>query len=512
MTFQIQPLIINNFSRVTKDRLNEVVQNSIRSMPAIKINLPVKEDAFLKRCVRSQDSFSNPDNPLNPLVSEVKRLAVNVVMGRSAHTKETKNEFEKLNEIFATSKDSFLTEKDLKLAINSINGLKRGVKDPIIRQHIVDSIKDIRSWSDIVYGILPRLNKLIDIDNAANNFESSLQGNASKVMHYAWVDNLQKELENKKLGYKAFSSIYEAIAETPVGKYPKDRSASTLQASIETEPIKEYIKEYNPHSFGTYRFYHDDFDEYVKESKNLDKIFGDKSLTNYLYNRYYLPTLSPEVKSGCKKIYDKFLTYLFVEDKQDAEIPKTIYDEFEMWREAFKKNRFNLLTLPNTIDINNFNIKFIEDPKTAGNADWIKKVVNLSLIDIEIFPIYLRHELIHLNDHELANGNSYKGHDIVYQKLFREELFNAGIDPGHVDYAHTAPHEFRAVVSQGDYSKYSPKFREMLQEIGFPMAVLGMKPIPLSTERADFIETLRKNHPELNTMDKVLAYLETHSS
>ena len=60
--------------------------------------------------------------------------------------------------------------------------------------------------------------------------------------------------------------------------------------------------------------------------------------------------------------------------------------------------------------------------------------------------------------------------------MFADEFRKAGISEGHIPYAYNNPKEFIAVAAEGDLSKCSPQFRQMLVDFGMPEWQLNMKP------------------------------------
>ena len=60
------------------------------------------------------------------------------------------------------------------------------------------------------------------------------------------------------------------------------------------------------------------------------------------------------------------------------------------------------------------------------------------------------------------------GKILTEKKWFREEFVNAGLPKKTIDYAYTNRAEFIAVAVTGDMTKYSPKFKKVLIELGTP--------------------------------------------
>ena len=91
----------------------------------------------------------------------------------------------------------------------------------------------------------------------------------------------------------------------------------------------------------------------------------------------------------------------------------------------------------------------------------------------------LRHELMHANDKKRdAEGGIINGVDfdkIQKSKEFRNEYLNAGVPADLADYAKTNKSEFLAVAAQGQFSKYSEKFKNVLVKLGMPEWVFKLE-------------------------------------
>ncbi len=115
-----------------------------------------------------------------------------------------------------------------------------------------------------------------------------------------------------------------------------------------------------------------------------------------------------------------------------------------------------------------------------------------SLVFPEISPEKLRslrHELTHTNDSKLGenipvqynldeiiphkeingpNGTKRKILPKIEECRYAYEFRNAGLSDDRILYAHTNTKEFIAVATEGDMSKYSPEFKQLLIDFGMP--------------------------------------------
>jgi hypothetical protein len=90
---------------------------------------------------------------------------------------------------------------------------------------------------------------------------------------------------------------------------------------------------------------------------------------------------------------------------------------------------------------------------------------------------------------------------------YREELLRAGIGPAHLHYAYTNRAEFIAVATEGDMSKYSPEFKDILIKLGMPEFAFNLKVIDENIqERARLKEFVQEKYPEEKDFDKLVDY------
>lgn len=119
-----------------------------------------------------------------------------------------------------------------------------------------------------------------------------------------------------------------------------------------------------------------------------------------------------------------------------------------------------------------------------------------SSMDIPTVSRSLRHEMTHTNDLKLGqnipakynldeimpkkaaniNGRTVMVPDIENCK-YVDEFRAAGLTEDRIPYAYNNTKEFIARAAEGDMSKYSPEFKEMLIDFGMPEWMFNMEKI-----------------------------------
>lgn len=456
MIGKIQVNIMNNIPRTTRTALARAVETSGHAgiIPTFKpLYIGIADFDITKP---------------SAAVKEVKHLVLNILMGRTFHMHPTEHEFDNLKELIQDEDKS-------NSVMSKINGLKRGIQDPVIRQAIINEVKskNLYRWYDITNS-LDRWNELVEVDNSMHGRSCSIEGDSYKSIKYIKKEDELKKAENERLGFHPYHPVLDEFLETSLGKESENSEVVYLKNALETDSLRNYINKYD----ASFRF--TGLDDY---------------LTTYLYQKYYLSRLSPEVRGICQRIANEFKIKLFVEDEEGTRTVKTIYDELSEWEKAFKHKSY--FTTTSTIDINRYNTYYFTEGSNAGGYVSAKLggSAPMNIRSSDDISEKIRHELLHLNE--------IRGIKIDYP-LFKEELFNAGIDPEYIDYADRKRSELNAVASQGDYSKYSPAFKRFLIKQGVPKEIFKMKPIQSSVKNAQYIDRLRKKYPELDTMQKIM--------
>lgn len=455
---QIKPKTFKNLTNpVEKAR-----QNIVRTVKTDLVRRP-KHDCFVPHT-----SKVNKVITIDSFVKEIKCL----ILKQLEKNKQVLNPNNEYNEFIKMSKAINFPSSRIKKYILDINRFKEGVTDPIIKKEIIKKVTDANNFGELDYEI-NACKKLVELDSSMQNHSYSLNGDNYKVI---------KHLQNN---FKA-AKIIDEIKQTPLGQTLKTYEAKLLKNEMELDSLKSYLMEYSQ---------------------------TEPKLTKYLYEKYYLPRLSPDTKSICQKISDEFNTKLFIEDESNPKAGLIVYDELAEWKRAGKEDFF----APSTINLSRYESDYIEDPETAAYC-CVKESIHINGADDITYA--LRHELLHMNDGQLQESGIINGIDIdkiIVRKpngdlgdkcLHKDEFFNAGLFPSLIDYAYTDAREFKAVASEGDYSRYSTEFKELLIKIGFPKYVFDIKPSnPKFVNKANYIAKIKQNNPNLKTMDDVKSYI-----
>lgn len=223
----------------------------------------------------------------------------------------------------------------------------------------------------------------------------------------------------------------------------------------------------------------------------------NNEISDYFYNNYYLKSdmVSKKLKAQCENINKKFGTKIFLSanHKEDLEVLKYTKKELaEFLRASEGKAK-----MPPIIDFSTIKVDYVDNKKNLKKMWTIGYQVDstreISINDASKFAIHkaLRHELTHANQNAqktnifakynvpkiIALKNNEDGSFVPDMEncSLKQEFYNAGISEQHTMYAHTNLNEFIAVASEGDMSKYSSEFKQMLIDFGMPEWMFKMK-------------------------------------
>uniref|UniRef100_UPI004028F7C2 hypothetical protein n=1 Tax=Candidatus Scatousia sp. TaxID=3085663 RepID=UPI004028F7C2 len=256
----------------------------------------------------------------------------------------------------------------------------------------------------------------------------------------------------------------------------------------------------------------------MRENQEGNLTYSKKSKDNIkrLYKEKYLTLLPQAARERCEKIYDSFGVKMFLADENDTESLDFIYNELMEWQKASKGKA----VLPPTLDLSVIKQDYIDKVfKSGGYHEFPTHNISVNARYLSDIKYTLRHEIAHANDSKITqedgiitvyskdgsiedinideiivhkmvqatddNGNPVFNLDgtpfMVKAKAengtfepdldkckYVEEFENAGIPDWHIPYAYTNKAEFLAVAAEGDYSKYSKEFKELLVKFGLP--------------------------------------------
>ena len=239
-----------------------------------------------------------------------------------------------------------------------------------------------------------------------------------------------------------------------------------------------------------------DFVDFINEAK-IDRLRAfvqqnpESRLCNYFYNEYYLNQshIPPDLKAKCEKINEKYGTKVFLSSDSEIEALEYLDAELAEW----KKISGGEANFPAVFDFSKAKRNYIDDTSAHGQSRAIgyqndyERTIALDGLNYDNMAYAIRHELTHANDLKKGvnidpkyNLDEIMPHDAngkpIYEKcLFKDEFRNAGIPEMHIPYAYNNTNEFIAVAAEGDMSKYSPEFKQMLLDFGMPEWQLKMK-------------------------------------
>lgn len=214
---------------------------------------------------------------------------------------------------------------------------------------------------------------------------------------------------------------------------------------------------------------------YLGEEYKINKAAGEykhsEGFEDFLYQEYYLKRHSFGYGAGdtLKAINEYYGTKVFVPHKANADDVDDVLREFHAWNKAGGKN----VNHERALTFDNYYPDFYNN-NYVGEADRWKNFIKIrsdhfKICEHENNPV-LRHEKMHLNNNQnFLRNPKYDFSKISSEKTwYRNEFKRAGISEQHIDYAYTNPEEFLSVAAEGDVTKYSDEFKNVLVELGMP--------------------------------------------
>jgi len=203
-----------------------------------------------------------------------------------------------------------------------------------------------------------------------------------------------------------------------------------------------------------------------------------------------------EVRAKCAEINEKFGTKIFLSSnhKEDSAVLEYVKQELREWQKASGGEA----KTPPTLDFSVIRREYIDGGSAFGQGasgglqNVETRAISIDGTRLEAVKYAIRHELTHANSTNdgLNIGTKHNLDEIMPRKLnkdrmvvpdienckYKQEFYNAGISKEQTEYAHNSPEEFIAVASEGDMSKYSPEFKQILVDFGMPKWMFKMKP------------------------------------
>ena len=265
----------------------------------------------------------------------------------------------------------------------------------------------------------------------------------------------------------------------------------------------------------------------VQKTEALQDVaaFSQKNeIVDYMYNEMYIKNLDlpQEVKDKCMEISEKYNSKIFLSSKSEDAVSeiKLIDQEYKDWAEATGGKAI----YPRVLDMSTINKIYIDDTsaygsRAGGETQQMGAIIRLNGGTEASIYHALRHEMTHLNDRkplspkardemnrlfaEISPRKTVRLGSLQLKKLdyenckYKEEFLKAGIHPTHISYAYNSRDEFIAVAAEGDMSKYSPEFKEVLKKLGMSEDIFKL-PVrnPNIIRNSEIAGQIRKDLPD----------------
>ncbi len=355
-----------------------------------------------------------------------------------------------------------------------------------------------------------KLETYIDIDKEFRGEETYSFGNASQYLSY-----MEKEYPDEAKVFKDLAEKYETMSADEFKSYFQTQVG--INSDITPLHIANYVKDKKIETLKNFMRAN-----YYQEG-NLNHTRRETAHIRQLYEDKYLSTLPAETRERCQKIYDSFGVKMFVADENDTESLDYIYNELLEWQKASKGKS----TLPPILDLSVIKQNYIDKVfRASGYHENPSHNISVNGRYLDSIKHTIRHEIAHANDSKIkqksgiitvynkdgtkedinieeiivhkteqakdAKGNllfnpdgtpvmvKAKAEDGTFVPDFDkckyvDEFRNAGISDDMIEYAYTDKAEFLAVAAEGDYSKYSKEFKELLVKLGLPEWMFKME-------------------------------------
>ena len=320
--------------------------------------------------------------------------------------------------------------------------------------------------------ILSQINKMQDIDEIERlaDIMNELNGNYSA---YERVLKFQDGNYTVRSNAAEFSRTTREVDATGHKAFMNGEDVTSLSGNDNVKGLKDDLAEET-------RLY--TMKEYLKDNNRRSEI------SDYLYNKYYLDGLdvSPATKARMQEITSKYNTRVFI--GQDTQNVDQVLDKLEKEFAKFEQASNYQCKFPPVVDFNRIRKQYFQRVPGSALSETRTGSLSFSYMDEKALDEALRHELIHSNDKFLKNGmeiSADKFPDVFPQNpkidpetgdyiidlnecKYADEFRKAGIEDWVIEYAHTEPKEFVAVAAEGDMSKYSLEFQNVLKKMGMP--------------------------------------------
>lgn len=355
-----------------------------------------------------------------------------------------------------------------------------------------------------------KLETYVDIDKEFRGEETYSYGSASQYLSY-----MEKEYPDEAKVFKDLAEKYETMSADEFENY--FRTQVGTNSDITPLHIANYVKDKKIETLKNF------MRENYHQEGNLNYTRRETAHIRQLYEDKYLSTLPAETRECCQKIYDSFGVKIFVADENDTNSLNYIYNELLEWQKAGKGKA----KLPPILDLSVIKQGYIDKVfRSSGYHENSSHNISINGRYLDSIKHTIRHEIAHANDskikqkggiitvynkdgstedinieeiivHKTEQAKDSKGNLLFnpdgtpvmvkakaengtfvpdFDKCkYVDEFQNAGISDDMIEYAYTDKAEFLAVAAEGDYSKYSKEFKELLVKLGLPDWMFKMK-------------------------------------
>ena len=343
----------------------------------------------------------------------------------------------------------------------------------------------IKTYVDKKLNEVKNLNDLLDLETLIDAYNES----AGNYVHYQdiYIAGDGKQIKVKSDAAKMNSFLKNKSGQTQVVHAMNRYADQALTA-------KHRVGIFKDDNVASQRMY---------STKKYIKTHPNSEMSEYLFNEYVSNRFSkhPELKQKLLDINEKYGVKLFVPSKYHVgkmkESLSFITQELDSWKVASNSTA----KMPPIIDFNTANVAWYDTGSAYGqgasNAYSERTTGSLAFHDMDRKTIAqsMRHELTHTNDLTrtglkisekynldeimpkktvIRNGKEIQVPDIENCK-FVDEFRAAGLPEDRIPYAYNNPAEFIARASEGDMSKYSAEFKQILLDFGMPEWELNMR-------------------------------------
>ena len=359
---------------------------------------------------------------------------------------------------------------DLKLLDSAINDLPDG---------------QIKTYVDKKLNEAKNLNDLLDLETLIDAYNES----AGNYVHY---QDIYRTRDGKQITVKSDAANMNSFLKNKSGQTQVVQAMNSYADQALT--AKHRIDIFKGDNVASQRMY---------STKKYIKTHPNSEMSEFLFNEYVSNRFSkhPELKQKLLDINEKYGVKLFVPSKYHVgkmnESLNFITQELDSWKVASN----GTAKMPPIIDFNTANVAWYDTGsaygQSASNAYSERMTGSLAFHDMDRRTIAqsMRHELTHTNDltrKGVKIPDKYNLNEIMPKKtiirngkeiqvpdfercMYSDEFRAAGLPENRIPYAYNDPAEFIARASEGDMSKYSPEFRQVLIDFGMPEWMFKMQ-------------------------------------